>query len=250
MNGKQIFQEIGFLDDKLIEEADTITKKQTHHKTWLKAMSFAACFALIIAVGVYVYFNQSSQIPLSDFSEKARVKYVKTVPGSIRQRADLVPLTEEEIFSHFNSAIVKGNIVNLSNIEINMNGEKEYRAIAEIQVEKVYRGKVAQGDTISILLPCPIMDDIWVEDTDTVSAMRVGQTGIFMPIKYDEHSLYESNGATLVLSDIAEYGFPDGSRFAFVQTNDGLVFSKWDFPSIENATDLEEIEHYIENKMH
>lgn len=137
--------------------------------------------------------------------------------------------------------------MNLNNIELDFNGDKNYRAIAEIEIETVYRGSCNVGDIVSVLLPCPIMQGFGVEDTDTVSAMQVGMTGIFMPMIYDDTSIREQNGERLALKDIADYGFADGVRYVFLETENGLVFSRSSYESIPDATTLDEIENYILN---
>ena len=76
--------------------------------------------------------------------------------------------------------------------------------------------------------------------------MKAGVTGIFMPVIYDdENSIWEQNGARLDKRDIADYGFADGERFAFLETEDGLVFSRDAYGSIDDATTLDEVEDYI-----
>ena len=100
------------------------------------------------------------------------------------------------------------------------------------------------------MLPCPLVKGFWVTDTSTVSAMEVGTTGIFMPMIYDdENSIWEQNGAKLDIRDISDYGFADGERFAFLETEDGLVFSRDAYSSIANATTLDEVEDYIETML-
>ena len=49
--------------------------------------------------------------------------------------------------------------------------------------------------------------------------------------------------------DLAGYGFADGERFAFLETENGLIFSKEAYSSIANATTLAEIEDYIETML-
>ena len=66
-----------------------------------------------------------------------------------------------------------------------------------------------------------------------------------MPMIYDENSVLEENGATLFLKDIADYGFYDGVRFAFLETDHGLVFDRSTYQSIAQAQNLDEIEDYI-----
>lgn len=247
MNRNDFFREIGSIDEKYIQEADIVMSKSIFKKTWVKIASVAACFVLIIGIGISLVYNQSSTIKLTEASDKVSVKYVNNVP-SISVSSALVNLTEQELFSKYDTSIFKGTILKVDNIEINLNGEKEYRAVAQIKVEKVYRGDCKVEDTVSILLPCPISNGIWVEDTGTVSAMKVGVTGIFMPMKYNETSYYEANGAKLALTDLADYGFADGERYAFLKTDNGIVFSRWAYKSIDKVTTLEEIEDYI-NKM-
>ena len=76
--------------------------------------------------------------------------------------------------------------------------------------------------------------------------MKTGVTGIFMPVIYDdENSIWEQNGARLDKRDIADYGFADDERFAFLETEDGLVFSFFSYGSIDDATTLDEVEDYI-----
>ena len=49
------------------------------------------------------------------------------------------------------------------------------------------------------------------------------------------------------MKEIADYGFADGVRYAFLETQDGLVFSRSSYESISDATTLDEIETYILN---
>ena len=146
--------------------------------------------------------------------------------------------------------IFKGTIKEIKNIVVDFNGEKEYRAIAQIEVGKVYRGTCSEGDTVSVMLPCPISGWIHVTDTSTVSEMKAGVTGIFMPMVLDDESaLWMENGASLDKRDLADYDFVDGERYAFLETDSGLVFSRWAYASIADATTLDEVEEYIEKML-
>ena len=134
------------------------------------------------------------------------------------------------MFSTSSMAIFKGIVLEIKNVELDFSGVKEYRAIAQIEVKEVFQGSCKEGETVSVLLPCPISEDIWVEDTDVISAMKSGMTGIFMPVLYnDENSIWKQNNACLVKKDIAEYGLLDGLQYAFLETESGLVFSKENF---------------------
>jgi len=66
---------------------------------------------------------------------------------------------------------------------------------------------------------------------------------------YGIDSVYQSNGATLYLGELAPYGFGDGIRFAFLETEEGLVFSRDAYVGAKDASTLEEIEVYVEQML-
>ena len=230
------------IDNKYADEMNRYKKGSKKH-SWIAAV---VCLALIVAAAVSVIDWAQNQIKLSDRSSNVTVRYIST-PSFMQSSSQLVELTEEELFTSCDTVIFRGRILNISNIEISFNGDKDYGAIAEIEVETVYRGSCNAGDIVSVLLPSPVMNGFWAEDTDTVSSMQAGMTGIFMPIVYDDTSVREQNGARLALKDIADYGFADGVRYAFLETQNGLVFSRSSYESISDATTLDEIENYILN---
>jgi hypothetical protein len=162
-------------------------------------------------------------------------------------------LSEDELFHGDDTDIFMGKVLSIKNIRVDFDGIMMYYAIAKIRVDRIYRWYGIVGRTVSVLLPCPVdtnerLDDrisMWVEDTEVVSSMRTGMTGIFMLIKYDKTMYWESNGARLYFRDLAEYGFPDGVRYAFLDSGSGLIFARFAYESISSASSLEEIEKYI-----
>ena len=243
MNAKKFSDALSELDPRYLEEALSY-KRRTKKPVWLKWGALAACFAVLV-VGVFSVNRQRNKISLSDNSSNVAAYYTSN-PFITSSSESLIFLTEEELFTTFNTAIFKGTVSSIRNIVVNFNGDKVYRAVAEIEIEEVYRGPCSAGDTVSALLPCPIVKGFWMTDTSTVSAMEVGTTGIFMPMVYDdENSIWGQNGAKLDKRDIADYGFADGERYAFLETKDGLVFARDAYASIANATTLDEVENYI-----
>lgn len=241
MKSNELLEIIGEAQDDYILDAKTAKKK--HTPVWVKWAAMAACLAIILAVGAPVFLPQY-QIQLSDKSVGVTARYTN-IPINFGSADSLVYLTEEELFTEFDTAIFKGIITDISNIVLDFNGRKNHRAIAEIQIEQVYRGECKVGEIVNVLLPCPVATQFWVSDTEIVSKMTVGMTGIFMPMIYDENSMRQENGATLMLQDIADYGFADGSRYAFLDTESGLVFSRTAYESISEAKTLAEIEKYV-----
>lgn len=209
---------------------------------WLITSLAAGCVLVLIII-VHV-FNTNADFNLKNCSKNVSVKYINKAP-SVSADYSLIGLSEEDLFHKFNTDIFRGKIEDIRNIKININGSVEYNAIAKIKIDKVYRGSGKVGETVSVLLPCPINKNVWVEDTEVASSMRVGMTGIFMPIKYDKTSYLEQNGAKIYWQDIAEYGFLDGMRYAFLNSPNGLIFEKNAYKSIASASSLEDIEQYV-----
>lgn len=242
MKEEQILECLGQADEKYIIES-VPGKKRGKWAPWAAA---AACVVLAVAVG---FFWKGDSEPKYR-SENVSVSYVDDV-SLIPQnfvRNELISLSEEEIFTHRDTAIFKGTVTDIKNIVICWeDGWDEYRAIATIRVDKLYRGDCAEGEEVTVLLPCPIYDKfgVWVEDTGIIAQLKVGMTGIFMPFPYREDSLYSVNNSRLYLKELADYGFLDGMRFAFLETDRGVVFADSDFESIRHATTLEEIEEYV-----
>jgi len=230
------------------------TKKLLSNNTvkkekYQKIIKFRYGYGILVACLLLVFFIpmafNNSQIELTNSTGNVKVKYVNRFPN-ISSSNNLVWLSEEEIFNERNTSIFKGEILDIKNIKIDMGGRyKHYRSIVSIKLIESYRGNERVGDVIKILMPGPINMDIWVEDTEVVSSMRVGDKGIFMPIKYDETHIYRENDSTLYLTDISEYGFMDGERYAFIEKENEIIYAKWAFESISKPMSLEDIEEYI-----
>lgn len=244
MKNEKLLYAIGQIDDDYITDAEPKEKK-TNKSIWLKCGAVAACLALALGLGIPLLTGDNGEIELPSSTGNICVKYIDKAPVAF-QKAELEWLTEEELFTKYETAIFSGTIVKIRNIQIDYNGSLEYGAIAKIRADKIYRGNCSAGETVSVLLPCSVdMKGMWVEDTGTVSTMRNGMRGIFMPFKYDDESYRSQNGATLYLKDIADYGFFDGWRCAFLETDEGLLFAREAYASIAAASTLEEVESYI-----
>ncbi len=243
MKGQQFLDMMEQVDDDLLERSERNTAK-LKRRAWLKWSSIAACAAVAVLT-VVLLAGQAWRIPLGDRSAGVTARYavgnIKVSPSENM----LIYLTEEELFTHWETAVFEGTIKKIDNIVLSFNGDTMHKALAEIKVERIYRGELTVGETAVILLPCSVGNGVWVEDTDTTIAMKVGTRGIFMPIIYDNDSFIESHGATLYLKELANYGFADGSRYAFLDTDSGLVFDEHAYPSLKGATSFDEIREFV-----
>lgn len=237
MKQEELFALLTDIEDSIVEEAHLPQRKK--RRLWPLLLGSAACLALLVLS--LSLFHRGEPVPRS---EGVTIRQIERSPFPASQN-QLIYLTEEELFTHFDTAIFRGTVTGIQNILLSFNGDNAYRALATIQVEAVFRGDCAPGDTVSVLLPCPVSDGVWVEDTEVISRLQEGMTGIFMPIIYREDSYWEQNGARLYLQEVAPYGFADGMRYAFLKTDTGVIFARHAYPSIENARTLDEIEAYI-----
>ena len=241
MTEKNFLNLLGQVDDSLIQSDENMGKKKKP-RYWVKWASMAAA-AFLLTVGIFA--GGMTRIPLGDNSSDVTVRYAL---GNIRpamEENSLIYLTEEELFTHWYTAVFEGTVEKINNIVMNFNGHAMNRALAEIKVERVYRGDVAVGDTAVILLPCSVGKGVWVEDTDTVAGMREGDRGIFMPIVYEGDSFIESNGATLYLKELAPYGLADGVRYVFLDRETAPVYHKSAYPSLSGISSFDEIRNFV-----
>ena len=204
------------------------------------------------------------------------VRLVTELPESyVNMPAGLMmDYTESELFNNFNTDLIKGKVVSLKTVEIRSGNDILYQTIAEIKVEETYRGKALKNSLITILLPGVVdavqndehsygndallapdpyytqnisqEDEITLsEDKDTLNEIAVGMVGIFMPVKYTDKDVLEIGSDRLKLSAVAEYGLPDGARFAFLETKDGLALARYAYPSLEKAEKMEDVADFI-----
>lgn len=238
-------------------------EKQENHKTQGEQSRKAdrkkyrggiiAVTVLAAAAAVLLLVFGGKRIPLGLSDEKVSVRNMTVPPVTLSSSsASLIELTEEEIFFGWGdigeTVIVRGTVTDIQNIIVDFDGDSAYRALIYVQAETVIRGDCQPGDVVTVLIPCPISDGFWVEDTGVISRVQVGMEGIFMLNRYDEESIWMQNGVTFYPIDIAEYGLLDGERFAFLQTDDGLVYSKWPYDNFEGfgkPQTLDEVEDYI-----
>lgn len=171
-----------------------------------------------------------------------------------------VAFTEEEALTDEHHAVIRGTVSSLTNVMVDYNGDVEYYCIAEVVISRVYRGELTEGETVKMLLPCPIetadgtQPDVRDEDGITkyyglkgvgeISHLRCGTEGIFIPRLLDEDSYIERNGATLVVSELAQCRLNLGG-WAFIDTDEGLKFNQYRYIGAQHAMSLDDVEEYI-----
>lgn len=250
MRGNEFLDKMELIDPAYVEAADTEPQKKKG--IWIRWGAIAACLCFIVgAIATIPDFSgnqtdpQPGEIILSD-KTTAKVSYGYEEGTVSPAKGDLEYLTEEEMFAREKMYVFRGKVSGLTNVTIDFNGEKEVRCIATIVIEEVYQGNITVGEQITMLIPCAIDPaGIVVEDTDVIAQLQSGMEGIFMPWIYDENSYMEMNGAVLMKQDLAVCGLADGMRWAFLSTEQGVLFEKNAYPGAKNAADLDDIEAYV-----
>jgi hypothetical protein len=245
LNRETLFKSIGMLDEDILERSEKKIMRNSG-RIIITLGTIAACLALIFTLALPSIHKPLENASMPAAFQSGIAKYIDSPPSDLPfTKADLIWLSQEDIFNKWNTAIFSGTVTKLNNIVISFKSDKSYRAIAEVKVDKIYRGAIDKGDTVSVLLPCPIGGGIMMTGTEIISQLTVGTYGIFMPIEYDASAYWEQNGYTLKLQDVAPYGLADGMRFSFIESKDGIVFARDMYPAISEAKTLEEIENYI-----
>lgn len=203
----------------------------------------------LCAIYLAVIFPGYNYIVLPHAVGDIRVQYLRNyngeVPAYLSELAHTS--TEEEAFQEHNPAF-QGKITRIRNIRAIFNGKSDitcYLAIAKIQVENVYAGNLSTGDTVTVLLPLPIVRNIWVEHTEIVSHFRAGMRGIFLPEMLDDSSCWKKGNASLYLSDLAAYSLNGGYTGVFLETRDKLLFNRSTYTSLSPDATLEEAGVYV-----
>ena len=253
MNGSELLDKMELIEPQYIEAAEVRPQKK---RSWLKwAAAAAACVAAAIGAIALIprggSHEQPPQLAPIELSEKSTVtvEYGYCEPAEWRGR-ELEPHTEREMFSKSNTVIFMGRVSGLADVKIDYNGEKDCRCIANLYVEKVYKQPYGcafeQGDGIDVLLPYGIEMGMPIpEGAETIEYIDKTRLGIFIVEKLEDGACEEHNGAVLMLKDLAPYCIGDGIRWVFLSTDEGLRFSRSDYPGAKDAVSLGDIEKYV-----
>ena len=206
--------------------------------------------AVIIGAMIYFYNNgNNNTIELKKSDGGIEVSYVD---GNYKNesKSNLAEIKQDKIWNDDKYCIVEGTVEKANNIEIRIDDKKMYNAIIEIKVESDIKGKIKEGSTISVLSGCATMkDEIYQEDSYINSQIEEWDRGIFIIHKYGIDDTLELNQKILYLSELADYGFEDAERFAFLEKNGNTLFSSNFYKDLKDNAKLDEVNTYIEDKI-
>lgn len=204
----------------------------------------AGAVILCIAMG-FLYCNFiHSDIKLKKSSKGITVNYINKFPDvSYRNLSDI---TEEEIWNDERYDIVEGTVEEIRNVKIRFGAEKCYGAIITIKPEEIIKGTLDETQ-IKVFVDCNIGKADSSGDSEILKTLKEKDRGIFIIYKYSDTDVWENDKKNLYMDELAEYGFEDVERFAFVEKNGKVYFSSI-YKNISEDDTLEEIKEYIKQK--
>lgn len=204
----------------------------------------AGALILCIAMG-FLYCNFiHSDIKLKKSSKGITVNYINKFPDvSYRNLSDI---TEEEIWNDERYDIVEGTVEEIRNVKIRFGAEKCYGAIITIKPEEIIKGTLDETQ-IKIFVDCNIGKADSSGDSEILKTLKEKDRGIFIIYKYSDADVWENDKKNLYMDELAEYGFVDAERFAFIEKNGKVYFSSI-YKNISEDDTLEEIKEYIKQK--
>ncbi|WP_029594970.1 MULTISPECIES: hypothetical protein [Exiguobacterium] len=233
---------MGDVDDRFVEESMEVEGEKRRHRRWMGDLIAVAAVTLFAVT----WDGFKEQIPLSDSSSNMSVAYIDEKDIDVgMSSANLIEMSEDELFSKWEPVVVRGVVKQIDHIELDFNGQEEYQSIVTIGVTDVYRGEVEPGSEMKVLTVAGVGSKVLQSDADIISELRLGMEGIFMPRLHDTSHVWSQNGATLQVMDVSDYGFPDGERYMFLNTDEGLVFSRDAYPSLRGAETLDDVEAFM-----
>ena len=207
---------------------------------------------IAVSIGAMIYFYSKGNNNTIELKKSAGGIEVSYVDGNYKNesKSNLAEIRQDKIWNDDKYCIVEGTVEKANNIEIRIDDKKMYNAIIEIKVESGIKGKIKEGSTISVLSGCATMkEEIYQEDSYINSQIEEGDRGIFIIHKYGIDDTLELNQKILYLSELADYGFEDAERFAFIEKNGNTLFSSNFYKDLKDNAKLDEVKSYREDKI-
>lgn len=209
--------------------------------------SYIFAIAIIFIIGVIsssLFIPKTMDLTMS--TGKVKVKLMGSKFKNISSIADLVYLTENEIFEEWVTDTFYGEVKKIENIEIKIGNSVDYRAIITFELLDPIKTTEETNKEVTILLPNQIGTEIKHSESDYSNQLTIGTRAIILAGRYDESSIYQVNGSTLYLQELATFGLPDGVRFCMLENVDGTFRYTPDvFTSLTNGSNYQEIKNYI-----
>ncbi len=167
---------------------------------------------------------------------------------------DNVDITKSQLIET-SDGIVYGQVVAISNILIEDSGfsifgdkaSTKYMSVIDISVKEAYKGGFGIGQIVRVIAQVPIIDYPQpVIGAEVLSQIKKGDVGMFLINRYtDDNSQLITSDYSLDMRNIAPYQFFDGSRFLFIQREDGFIYNKEFYDELYSVDSIWTVKNYI-----
>jgi len=274
---EDLFRAVGEVREDQIEGAEAV-KKQT--RPWRRYGALAACLALIMTAAaaapwiqeqiqwraIIYSFNPggepedagtgSGDIDGSDYSTDAqtvRPSYSKNVEigeldgvryvGAAGQLSlETKWLSQEELFAQ-DTAIFRGTVQELQYFQVTIDGMDVYYTRALVEVTDPIRGDLTEGEAVSLLW-LGAKTYLTTSLSGPLDEIQEGSDAIFMPARTTPETGETGWGVKdgyFCYADLADYYLPEGTRYVFADTGEGLEFDRSLYTELAEAETMDDL---------
>ncbi|MDR1265808.1 MAG: hypothetical protein LBK42_09685 [Propionibacteriaceae bacterium] len=151
-------------------------------------------------------------------------------PETLGVALALTEMTEDELLA--DNDIFAGEIVRVDGIRVEFSDWNDTMSVLTVRVDQAVRGALTPGDEVTVLVHPAIGLDCSI--CQLTAGGGVGTTGLFVARPTDENAWAKSLDGSEVFhySDVARYWLPDPVRYLFLDTPEGVAFSRFGWPSL------------------
>ena len=267
MTAKELFLAVGEVPEEQIAEAETMRKRKP---AWLRYGAAAACLAVLLAAALYREPMSTGRRdaggepdgteytldgrPVSspeNHSVGAEIGQLAgpgdlETPGAVSSCADVEWLSPEEIFA-MDTEIFRGTVRETQYYVVDLGVGGFYYTRALVEVTDPIRSQMPSGSVCSLLF-MGARGYMSTSLDGPLASLEEGSDAIFMPIRTGPDTGRRDGERYFCYADLAELYLSEGMRFVFLDTGEGLDFSRSTYEDLE-AEDLDQAAAYIRDML-
>ena len=207
-------------------------RQRTRRLNWRILAPVGAAVVVVLAM-VAPMAIQVSELPLGA-SHGVSVGYA-TPPSwldSPTAMMDLKALSEEELLTGVD--VFSGTVTGIDTIKVTFGDRSDYWSLLTVRVGEVSRGDLADGGQATVLVhPHITVGNVACPFCQLSSLLTVGTTGVFLGTPATNRYAASLDGSDVFYyADVAQYSLDDPARYVFVQTDSGVAFDTWAWPTL------------------
>lgn len=246
MNHDKFLKLIGEIDEEIIEKAiiryqnkpsfiiPAIKRMGLLLKKQRRFLTAGAVIMIAVLLGGNLFSMSHYHWNELYHSDQVSVRYIKQLPEkiSLSNESLLYNYTETELFERADY-VFEGRVRKIDLIQVSFQDVKEYRTLITFQSLNLIKGTYKKSEIV-IMSPVHLKKNVWVEDSELLSKLKVGTEGIFLVKGVSTQSIWEENNASLSLSEICDGIFEDGVRIGMLRKGKMVLYDESVFSSLQS----------------